>query len=409
MLLRRLILVAGDPSVQPPPTPKQTPALSSPLVLETPQIPSDSHDDPRDPFGESSGWTPRFAEEYSVFNATPGNLRADANRHYHHHHHHHSSSVESSSALWSPFPPPSSAGHKRLHSSGEISLPADPLGAYSSNNNNNSNNNVSPTSPAIPAWPTPESATDLQDERKKAPKRLSPKKKRPRCDTRVRGTQRPPEQYDNHNHNHNSNNDDDEATQTATPPPSAQKEKRKRSLAPRLDTNAMQSDHGFGHVDFGTSSHQQHQQQPDDMPAFLSTPSDLFGYPLSAPAGPAASFWDPDPSCMAGMDIDFGAGGGGGGGGAEVFQNGSVHGQRPMDPVDWSAGPMSFLQPDGALQQHNQENIQPSRGPQEMEPKNLAPADGNTSSSADAGVFIRACSSAGRRPPASRRRPWGTT
>ncbi len=37
-------------------------------MFETPKIGTES-------FDESIGWTPRFAEEYSVFNTTPGNLR----------------------------------------------------------------------------------------------------------------------------------------------------------------------------------------------------------------------------------------------------------------------------------------------------------------------------------------------
>ena len=59
----------GDPNAQPP-TPKQTPTSSvfPSSVFETPK-------NNQGRFDESGGWTPRFAEEYSVFNTTPGNLR----------------------------------------------------------------------------------------------------------------------------------------------------------------------------------------------------------------------------------------------------------------------------------------------------------------------------------------------
>ena len=67
---RRLTRVCsfGNPNAQPP-TPTQTPTsgqFPSPVF----QTPRNNHSS----FEDRSGWTPTFAEEYSVFNSTPGRL-----------------------------------------------------------------------------------------------------------------------------------------------------------------------------------------------------------------------------------------------------------------------------------------------------------------------------------------------
>jgi hypothetical protein len=59
----------GDPNAQPP-TPRQTPTSAT--------FPSPAFATPQQQqgeFGEPGSWTPHFAEDYSVFNSTPGNLK----------------------------------------------------------------------------------------------------------------------------------------------------------------------------------------------------------------------------------------------------------------------------------------------------------------------------------------------
>ena len=120
--------------------------------------------------------------------------------------------------------------------------------------------------------------------------------------------------------------------QTATPPPSTHKGSRK--LVPKLDVNAMQNDQGFDQPDFMGNPHQ------PAMGNFVTTPSDVFNYPLSAPATVPSyenqrSFWDADAG-MGGMDMDFGTNGSG------VFQNAnSAH--PSMESVDWTRA-NQFLQ-----------------------------------------------------------------
>lgn len=93
----------GDPNAQPP-TPKQTPTSAtfpSP-VFATPQ-------QSQGEFAESGSWTPRFAEDYSVFNNTPGNLKGG----------------QAQFTGFVPFTPTSQpGGHKRLLSSDSASTEA---------------------------------------------------------------------------------------------------------------------------------------------------------------------------------------------------------------------------------------------------------------------------------------------
>ena len=89
--------------------------------------------------------------------------------------------------------------------------------------------------------------------------------------------------------------------QTATPPHTASKGNRK--LAPKPSNESMQSssqDTPFGVTGTPTQN---------NIMSFTSTPGDIFGYPMSAPAtAPVFTatkpFWDPDTSMNA-MDIDF--------------------------------------------------------------------------------------------------------
>ncbi|KAK2070161.1 hypothetical protein P8C59_004681 [Phyllachora maydis] len=102
--------------------------------------------------------------------------------------------------------------------------------------------------------------------------------------------------------------------QATTPPPSARKADHELASQPR--TNAMQHGQGFDQPYF-----------------FMTAPTDVFGYPLAAPAaGPAFTdqryVWDAD-SAMAGIDMDFATAG------HAIFQSPAI-GHRPMDSLDWA-------------------------------------------------------------------------
>ncbi len=291
----------GDPNAAPP-TPKRTPisaVLPSP-VFETPKSSQGR-------FDESTGWTPRFAEEYSVFNSTPGNLRGSR----------------------TPFPdfgpstpyPGGGAGQKRSLSTDGIGLgvvvnvdeqapspnlslpPVDPSKVLGS----------SPVPLATPTFDRSGAAGQL------AESSVSRSAKKVRRGTATADTQ---------------------GGQTATPPPSARKGERK--LAPKLDTTpTMQNDQDFSQQAHFMASAQQQQQ---GMGSFVTAQGDMFGYPLSAPAaGPGydaqRSFWDPDPS-LAGMDIDFSVNPGG------VFQPPTPH--QAQGPVDWT-GASQLLHSQGGM------------------------------------------------------------
>lgn len=77
----------------------------------------------------------------------------------------------------------------------------------------------------------------------------------------------------------------------------------------------------------------QHGQGFDQPYFFMTAPTDVFGYPLAAPAaGPAFTdqryVWDAD-SAMAGIDMDFATAG------HAIFQSPAI-GHRPMDSLDWA-------------------------------------------------------------------------
>ncbi|KAK4190348.1 Isocitrate/isopropylmalate dehydrogenase-domain-containing protein [Podospora australis] len=260
----------GDPNAQPP-TPKQTPTSSifpSP-VFETPKTNSGR-------FDESSGWTPRFAEEYSVFNSTPGNLRGGQG----------------------PFPDFGPAtSYPGFSPNPTLQLPSvEPA-------------DVLRSSPSQLTTPTFSTTTQNSEDSGRSAKKA-------RRGTIVGETQ----------------------GQTATPPPSARKGERK--LAPKLDANAMQNDQGYGQPDFLANA----QQQQQNMGGFVTTPTDMFGYPLSAPAAPAGfsqrSFWDTDPS-VGSMDVDFGVNG---------FQDSNAALQQ-MDPNEWARA-AQMMQAQGLMVGH---------------------------------------------------------
>jgi hypothetical protein len=234
----------GDPNAHHPPTPQQTPSAAvfpSP-VFETPKINLAS-------LSDSGDWTPRFAEDYSVFNSTPGNLRG-------------------TSGHFADFPTGTPAGsstaaHKRLLSAESIDLVAHAAHLPP---------NPSAPHPGIALANTPRDYTAQPKPEKTSTSSTARSSKKVRCDS----AHDPP------------------VSQTVTPPPSAHKGSRK--LAPKLN---MQNDQGFAQPDFtGVSQH--------DLQAMMGNPDDLYSYPLSAPVTGPDSFWDPTMSMA--MDLSFTAG-----------------------------------------------------------------------------------------------------
>ncbi|KAI1769005.1 hypothetical protein GGR53DRAFT_517459 [Hypoxylon sp. FL1150] len=229
----------GDPNAQPP-TPKQTPTSAGfpTSVFETPK-------NSRASFEESSGWTPHFAEEYSVFNSTPGNLRGS-----------HGPFVDFSAAT------PYQSNHKRPLSAEDI---AAEIATHVTHFSPNPNLPLPPVDPSrrlqsSPGLVTGQSPTEpgFQSGLQQQPKKLC------RPDT-AQGTK----------------------TQTATPPPSTHKGQRR--LAPKLQTGTMQNE-GFEQEFIAGTPQQQH------MANFMTTPTDMFGF------GDSNVFWDNE---MSAMDIDF--------------------------------------------------------------------------------------------------------
>ncbi len=146
----------GDPNAQPP-TPRETPKsdiFPSP-VFETPKPAAE-------PFDGASGWTPRFAEEYSVFNATPGNLRG-------------SQGPFVDFAPFTPYQP--SAGDKRPLSAEGI---AAEIAAHVNHFSPNPNLPLPPVDPArrLQSSPGPLALTPSQLAEPDAPERSSKKPRR---------------------------------------------------------------------------------------------------------------------------------------------------------------------------------------------------------------------------------------
>ncbi|KAH8738061.1 hypothetical protein BGZ61DRAFT_471427 [Ilyonectria robusta] len=301
-----------------PPTPKQTPtsAVFPSPVFETPKLNQGS-------FTDAGGWTPRFAEDYSVFNSTPGNLRG-------------------SQGPFVDFGPGTPATrHKRLlsaeglaveiathvnHFSPNPSLPlppVDPSRRLAS----------SPNSITVPKEYTADSDSLPSPDPSKQPPSSSKKARR--------GTVT-----------------DSEPTQTATPPPTGRRGERK--LAPKI---TMQNDQSFGQPDF-TGASQQH-----DIAALMAASGDMFGYPMSAPAGAPANFWDP--STM-GMDLDFSAPA------SNVFQTTPAHSHRHTGSFDWNSEIQLFQDPSAPMPSTNQGNMQPLRQERILAPKPLVPHPSTT-------------------------------
>lgn len=322
----------GDPNAQPP-----TPSTG----YTSPQTPKHQHlqhhQQPANHFVDesSSGWTPRFAEEYSVFNSTPGNFKGPSSG---------SGTGRSSSAFavaldFAPLshevaqlpPHPSTTAGKKRRLSSVDSTPG--LG-------------VSPashvTSHSAPDSVEQQLATNVgtvappkqQYQARAAPPR-SVKKSRtasiPGGATILPVAVVKSPTLQRH-------------TQTATPPPSS---RGGRKLAPKPQTDSMQQQNqggGFPQPDF-SSAQQQAPPPPQLNTAFVSGhPDDVFGYAMGGPAtappmtGPR-TFWGfdmgssgIDTSGLA-MDVDLSGGG-------DLFQAPTQvqqpqQQQRPMSSLEW--------------------------------------------------------------------------
>ncbi|RDA94379.1 hypothetical protein CP533_3814 [Ophiocordyceps camponoti-saundersi (nom. inval.)] len=237
----------GDPKAQPQ-TPRQTPTTTSVA------FPSPIFDTPKPyqgSFAEPGGLTPRFAEEYSVFNSTPGNLRG-------------------SQGHFPDFVPPPTytRGHKRLLSADGSLVDLPPHANHLSANPDKFD---SPRQlPLSPPAPTPSSVAAAA-----APTQLSPDLVR---STSLKKSRK--------------QSDADQQLQVLSPPPSSNKGGRK--LAPKLN---MLTNQAFCHPPDHLVDH--------DMSVLMGNSADLYGYPVSAPAVASSNFWDP--SVTLPMDIDFNA------------------------------------------------------------------------------------------------------
>ncbi|KAM0334239.1 hypothetical protein ACHAQA_001261 [Verticillium albo-atrum] len=320
----------GDPNAQPP-TPQQTPtsAVFPSPVFQTPKNRQDS-------FNDSAGWTPRFAEEYSVFNTTPGNLQGPF--------------VDFPGSGLATYPA-SAFGHKRQLSAGGVAAEiATHVNHFSSNPN-------LPLPPVDPTRRLP-SSPGLHKPQEYSEQQHHDNTPGPKASQQTRSTKKAKKKA----------GAEKEEGQTATPPPSTHKGGRK--LTARLKTDDMQNDQGYGHPDFATGA-------PQHNMSFAST-SDMFDYPMSAPAAPQASFWDPAAD-MAGMDLDFASFGAG------VFGT-PTSSHRQMGSFDAT---QMFLDNPPMLQNQQQQQArqeqdprQPTRRERPLAPKQAIPRGGTLTSSA---------------------------
>lgn len=316
----------GDPNTIPP-TPRDTPTPTHypQSILETPKTNQGGFDD-------LSGWTPRFAEEYSVFNTTPGNLRGTSG----------------------PFPEPSvstpyqpSPGHTRLLSTGSVAVEIA----------SHANHYSSPAS-ALPLPPV-----DLSRRLPSSPTAARPFPSPIEADC--------PSDFQQRSGNKKVRRGTLGGTspQTVTPPPSARKGERR--LAPKPAASSMP------HEEFESEFVASAPQQQQILGGFVSAPMDIFGMPLSAPATTTAfddtqGFWDPG---MSAMDIDF-----------SIPVADSFHGthHKPMESIDWGKPNEIFREADVAPPK-NQE-ILPQKTERLLAPK-PAPMPNVDTSMTEAPVF----------------------
>lgn len=300
-------------------------------------------------FDEASGWTPRFAEDYSVFNSTPGNLRGS------------SSAFHSEFAPLSPVAP--ATGKKRPLSAEGVALEI----ATHANHFSTNPQNLLPVDPArrLPSSPDPltlthSASTDpgAKPTASQQPGQRSAKKHRSSSSSEATSKDAP-------------------QAQTATPPPSS---RGGRKLAPKLQTDIMQHQN-FAQPDFSNAPPTQHPQL--DTAFVTGSPEDVFGYPMGPATAPPITgprpFWgmDMDTTGMA-IDVDLSAAG------AEMFQTSQAQGtsQQPVNSLDWGNANQIFQQTNVAGQQQQQQPqvqaVQQNQSTRRERP--LAPKTVNTSS-----------------------------
>ncbi|ODA80135.1 hypothetical protein RJ55_03093 [Drechmeria coniospora] len=261
-------------------------------------------------FPRRRGLDPHFAEDYSVFNTTPGNL----------------SGAQGPFADFIPATPSTSSGaHKRL-------LSAEGLAAEIASHANHFSPDPGAVLPPVhrsrrlPSSPDP--LTNRQELAQRSPTlsvARSAKKSR-------RGPPAGPP----------------ETSQVVSPPPTARK--GERMLAPKP---SMHNDQPFGQPDFVDPA------QPD-MGALLSTSTDFFNYPMSAPATAPVNLWDPVMSM--GMDLDFNVAS------AMALQS-PTSSHRHTGSFDWNADIQLFQDINPVLPSSNQENVHPARAERALAPK----------------------------------------
>ncbi|KAF3010270.1 hypothetical protein E8E14_002325 [Neopestalotiopsis sp. 37M] len=292
----------GVPNAQPP-TPKQTPTSGV--------FPSPVFETPRNNVGSFEGFTsgtPRFAEEYSVFDNTPNsNLRG-------------ADTPLADISVSNPYRTP--LLQKRSFFSGDI---ASQIATHVNHLSPNPNLPLPPVDPSRQLQSSHsfiEAASGDQDGSSPLGfQELSSKKPRQTLEE-IQAQQ-----------------------QTLTPPPTAHKGARK--LAPKLQMNTLQNEDSYppGFV-LGTP-------QQSALPNLITTPTDMFMYPLSAPAtAPVYTdtrpFWDNDAS-MNGMDYSFGMNN------SAIFP---TQGHRPMSSYDWGRANEMF-QDSGIIAQQPLQPLQP--------------------------------------------------
>ncbi|KAL6925131.1 hypothetical protein FSHL1_002380 [Fusarium sambucinum] len=310
-----------------------------PTSAETPTstvFPSPVFDTPKPgqgAFTDAGGWTPHYAEDYSVFNSTPGNLRGPQQHPY----------VDYGTTTIA-------SGHKRLLSAESFAA------GIATHVNHFSTNNRLPLPPVEPSRRLASSpnSVNVPQEYITDPTQLPspdpsvqfqiPKKARK---AGVKGA-RP--------------------AQTATPPPTGRREEHR--LADKLN---MQNEQVFGQPDFNGTSQQQHH----DLAAFMATSGDMFGYPMTAPAATPTAFWDPSMS----MDFDFSASP------SNVFQttpvqHGGGHGHRHTGSFDWNSEVPLFQDPTAPFAPTGGDPMQSIHRDRALAPKPMGSASATTAASA---------------------------
>lgn len=328
----------GDPNARPPTPRIPTTAISSSPLLATPKR-NVGH------FDEATGWTPQFAEDYSVFDSTPGNLGRS------------SGAPNFDLAPLSEVPP--STGKKRpLSAEGlalEIATHANhfsvdperlqPVDAARRLFSSSGPLNIAHKGAISDPNATPKAPQPQQSQR--------PTKKYGACTSHVAvGKEARPQK-----------------TQTATPPPSS---RGGRKLARKPDTDNMQNQ-SFGQADF--SSARAPQQPQVNGPFGSGSPEDVFGYPMGLATTPpvtrARSFWggmNMDTNGM-GIDVDLSTAG------AELFQTTPTQdpSQRAIESPDWGRTNQMFQQPGIVAQPQQQQEehraLQQSQGQQNQSSK----------------------------------------